>query len=89
MKILIADAQLQSREHLAQLLQQLPGCSVLQPSAETVQETLQQVEELQPDVLLLAISLSDLDGLQVAAKLCEQNQAPAIIFCIGLLAVWI
>lgn len=81
MKILIADAQLQSREHLAQLLQQLPGYSVLQPSAETVQETLQQVEELQPDVLLLAISLSDLDGLQVAAKLCEQNQAPAIIFC--------
>ena len=80
MKIIIADDELQSREHLAQLLQQLPGCSVLQPSAETGQEALQRIEELNPDVMLLAISLPGLDGLQVAAKLCEQNQAPAIIF---------
>ena len=81
MKILIADAQLQPREHLTQLLQQLPGCSVVQPSTKTGQETLQLIEELKPDVVLLAISLPDLDGLQVAAQLCEQSQAPAIIFC--------
>lgn len=81
MKILIADDELQSREHLAQLIKRLPGCTLLPAYAENGHDTLQRVAELNPDVLLLDINLSGLDGLQVAAQLCEQRDAPAIIFC--------
>ncbi len=81
MKILIADDELQSREHLTQLIQQLPCCTVLQAYAENGHDTLQRVAELKPDVLLLDISMPGLDGLQVAAQLCEQRDAAAIIFC--------
>lgn len=81
MKILIADDELQSRKHLAQLIKQLPGCTVLQAYAENGHDTLQRAAELKPDILLLDISMPGLDGLQVAAQLCEQRDAPAIIFC--------
>ncbi len=81
MQILIADDEPLARERLTRLVKQIPHCTVLQPSAENGQEALELVERLKPDVLLLDIGMPGLDGLQVAAQLCAQNDAPAVIFC--------
>ncbi|MDY0251065.1 MAG: LytTR family DNA-binding domain-containing protein [Pseudomonas sp.] len=81
MKILIADDEPLARERVTRLIKNIPNCSVLQPCAENGHEALELVERLQPDVLLLDIGMPGLDGLQVAAQLCEQSDAPAVIFC--------
>lgn len=81
MRILIADDEPLARERLTRLVKQIANCTVLQPCAENGQQTLELVERLKPDVLLLDIAMPGLDGLQVAAQLCEQSDAPAIIFC--------
>lgn len=81
MKILIADDEPLARERLTRLVEQIPHCTVLQPSAENGHEALLLVARLKPDVLLLDIGMPGLDGLQVAAQLCEQSDAPAVIFC--------
>lgn len=81
MRVLIADDEPLARERLTRLLKQIDNCTVLQPCAENGQQALQLVESLKPDVLLLDIAMPGLDGLQVAAQLCEKSAAPAIIFC--------
>ncbi|WP_205341162.1 LytR/AlgR family response regulator transcription factor [Denitrificimonas caeni] len=81
MKILIADDEPLARERLARMLTEIPYCTVLQPSAENGYDALQLVARLKPDILLLDIGMPGLDGLQVAAQLCEQSDAPAVIFC--------
>lgn len=81
MKVLIADDEPLARERLTRLIKQIPHCTVLEPCAENGHEALALVEHLKPDVLLLDIGMPGLDGLQVAAQLCEQSDAPAVIFC--------
>ena len=81
MKILIADDEPLARERLTRLVKDIPHCCVLQPCAENGHEALELVERLKPDVLLLDIGMPGLDGLQVAAQLCEHSDAPAVIFC--------
>ena len=81
MKILIADDEPLARERLTRLVKNITYCSVLQTCAENGHEALELVERLKPDVLLLDIGMPGLDGLQVAAQLCEYSDAPAVIFC--------
>lgn len=83
MKILIADDEPLAREHLSHLVSQLPGYKALKPLAENGHTALQLVATLKPDILLLNLNLASLDGLQVAAQLCTQTDAPAIIFCVA------
>lgn len=81
MKILIADDEPLARERLARLTEKLPNCQLLAQQASNGQQTLELCEALKPDILLLDIRMPILDGLQVAAKLSKQADAPAIIFC--------
>ncbi len=81
MKILIADDEPLARERLTRLVKQIPGCTVLQPCAENGQQALQLIEHCKPDIVLLDIGMPGLDGLQVAAQLCEYSDPPAVIFC--------
>lgn len=81
MNVLIVDDEPLARERLARLLTELGGYRVLEPMASNGEEALLLVESLRPDVVLLDIRMPGLDGLQVAAKLCEREAPPAVIFC--------
>jgi DNA-binding NarL/FixJ family response regulator len=39
------------------------------------------VGELAPDVVLLDVQLPDGDGIELAAELCSNGDAPAIVLC--------
>ncbi|WP_166361010.1 LytR/AlgR family response regulator transcription factor [Pseudomonas akapageensis] len=81
MNVLIVDDEPLARERLSRLVSDLEGYTVLEPSASNGEEALALIESLKPDVVLLDIRMPGLDGLQVAAKLCEREAPPAIVFC--------
>lgn len=81
MNVLIVDDEPLARERLARLVGELDGYRVLEPSASNGEEALTLIDSLKPDVVLLDIRMPGLDGLQVAAKLCEREAPPAVIFC--------
>jgi two-component system response regulator AlgR len=83
MNVLIVDDEPLARERLSRLLGELEGYQVLEPNASTGEEALQLIDSLKPDVVLLNIRMTGLDGLQVAAKLCEREAPPMVIFCTG------
>ncbi len=83
MNVLIVDDELQARERLSRLLGDLEGYTVLEPSATNGDEALALIDSLKPDVVLLDIRMPGMDGLQVAARLCEREAPPAVVFCTG------
>ena len=81
MNVLIVDDEPLARERLSRMVGELEGCRVLQPCASNGEEALALIDSLKPDVVLLDIRMPGLDGLQVAARLCERDAPPAVIFC--------
>ncbi|MBA1273160.1 LytR/AlgR family response regulator transcription factor [Stutzerimonas azotifigens] len=81
MNVLIVDDEPLARERLSRLVGDLDGYRVLEPAASNGEEALALIDDLRPDVVLLDIRMPGLDGLQVAAKLCERDAPPAVIFC--------
>jgi two-component system response regulator AlgR len=83
MNVLIVDDEPQGRERLSRMVGELEGYTVLEPSATNGEEALALIDSLKPDVVLLDIRMPGLDGLQVAARLCERETPPAVVFCTG------
>ncbi|KMM82494.1 two component transcriptional regulator, LytTR family [Pseudomonas taetrolens] len=83
MNVLIVDDETLAREHLSNVLGALGGYKLLEPGASHGEEALGLIESLKPDVVLLDIHMPGLDGLQVAAKLCERELPPSIVFCVA------
>lgn len=81
MNVLIVDDDPQAREQLSRLVSELDGYRVLEPSAGNGEEALTLIDSLKPDIVLMDIRMPGLDGLQVAARLCEREASPALIFC--------
>ncbi|NNJ18536.1 response regulator transcription factor [Pseudomonas putida CSV86] len=81
MNVLIVDDEPQARERLSRLLGELEGYTVLEPSATNGEEALALIDSHKPDVVLLDIRMPGMDGLQVAARLCEREAPPALVFC--------
>lgn len=80
LKILIVDDELPARSRMRRLLGEQAGSEVC-GEAGSGNEALVLVERLQPDVLLLDISMPGLDGLGLARKLKNRDDAPLVIFC--------
>ena len=85
MNVLIVDDEPLARERLSRLVGDLDGYRVLEPAASNGEEALTLIEELRPDIVLLDIRMPGLDGLQVAARLCETDAPPAVIFVLPMM----
>ncbi|WP_225775818.1 LytR/AlgR family response regulator transcription factor [Pseudomonas sp. Marseille-Q5115] len=83
MNVLIVDDEPMAREKLSRMVSDLEGYSVLEPGAGSGDEALTLIDSLKPDVVLLDVRMPGLDGLQVAARLCERDAPPAVVFCTG------
>ena len=80
MKVLVVDDEPLARERLLRLLADLrPGEQCWQASSGD--EALALAAEVEPDLVLLDISMPGKDGIEVAAALDQLRQPPAIVFC--------
>ena len=78
MKILIADDEPIARQILREHVESIPSLEVA-AEASTGAETLTQIFETDPDVVLLDLQMPELDGLAVVRNL-RRERKPAIIF---------
>lgn len=77
-RILVVDDHDRVRAVLCRLLLNESDFSVV-GEAVTGAEALTKAENIQPDVILLDISLPDIDGLEVARRITSINPAPEIL----------
>lgn len=77
-RLLLADDHRMFRQGLRELLERKTQFEVV-GEAGTGREVLDQVERLQPDILLLDIQMPELDGIAVARQLAVSHPAVKII----------
>jgi two-component system response regulator AlgR len=80
MKVLVVDDEVLARERLLRLLHKLQPQGQSWQAADGAQ-ALKLVQQHMPDLLLLDIRMPGMDGIEIAARLAELEQPPAIIFC--------
>lgn len=80
LKVLIVDDEPLARARLARQLEALDSCELLGEAADA-EEALQQVERLDPDLVLLDIEMPGDNGLELARRLSQRELPPALIFC--------
>ncbi len=79
MKVLVVDDEPLARQRLLQMLEDLPDAEPV-GEAGNGREALQQVQRLQPDVVLMDIRMPGMDGLEAARHLAALETPPAIVF---------
>ncbi|MBK8676310.1 MAG: response regulator transcription factor [Cellvibrionales bacterium] len=80
MNILLVDDEKLARDRLARLIEKSDQHTVV-GEADNGYTAIEQVEKLQPDIVLLDIRMPGMDGLEVARHLANLENPPAIIFC--------
>jgi two-component system response regulator AlgR len=80
LKILIVDDESPARDRLSRMVEDLPLFSVVGTACSS-EEALDAITGLQPDILLLDISMPGMSGMALARVLREGGASPAIIFC--------
>ena len=78
LRVLVVDDNPLLSAALARLVETHPRFAVV-GVASNGREALQQVERLQPDLVLLDLGLPDMSGLEVARQLKAQTTAPYVI----------
>jgi two-component system, LytTR family, response regulator LytT len=76
--IVVDDEQL-AREELCYQLQQLGEIEVVAQAGDGL-EALSAIERSDPDLVFLDVQMPGLTGLEVARRLVEDDQAPAVVF---------
>ena len=79
MRILIVDDEPPARARLASLIAEL-GIGEVVGEAGNGQQALTQVERCAAEVVLLDIRMPGMDGIEVARRLAQLEQPPAVIF---------
>jgi two-component system response regulator AlgR len=80
LRLLIIDDELPARNRLRRMLAEIPAVHVV-GEASSGREALRLVAVKAPDVLLLDISMPELDGMTLAQMLQQKTSPPAVIFC--------
>ncbi|MGE5736578.1 MAG: response regulator transcription factor [Acidobacteriota bacterium] len=79
-RILIADDGEQVRKSLRHLLEQHEGWDVCGEASDG-EETLQKLQELNPDVVVLDLAMPGMDGLEVARRIAKLHRPIAVVLC--------
>jgi DNA-binding NarL/FixJ family response regulator len=77
-KVFIADDSLVVRERLVTILDELAGVEIV-GQAENVAETISAIRNLQPDVVILDICMSDGNGIDVLRQIKQDGVGPVVI----------
>ena len=80
LNILIIDDEKPARDRLRRLVTDLPRYGVAGEAASGSQ-ALEMIRELEPDILLLDISMPGMDGMSLARVLQDGGASAAVIFC--------
>ena len=78
MQVLIVDDEAPARARLRQLLAAHADVEIA-GEAETGVQAMEFAAQLKPDVLLLDIQLPDIDGFEVAERLAQADDSPAVV----------
>jgi DNA-binding NarL/FixJ family response regulator len=77
-RVLLADDHTLVRAGIRSLLQNLPGIQVV-GEAGNGREALSRIEALRPDVVLMDIAMSDLNGLEATARVIKEYPGVRVI----------
>jgi two-component system response regulator AlgR len=80
LNVLIVDDEAPARDRLSRLVEELGHCAVV-GAVGSSEEALDAIFTLQPDVLLLDISMPGMDGMALARLLQQGSVRSAVIFC--------
>ena len=79
LRTMIVDDEPLAVERIQVICAELPAINVVGTASDGA-AALRLVEKLEPDLVLLDMTMPELDGLGVARKLGEQDDPPAVIF---------
>ncbi|NND45388.1 MAG: response regulator, partial [Xanthomonadales bacterium] len=79
-RILIVDDEPPARARLVRLLERVEGCELV-GEAESGSRALGMITELNPELVLLDISMPGMDGMALATTLQAMERPPAVVFC--------
>ena len=79
LRTLIVDDEPLAVERVQVICAEIPSVRVIGTASDGA-AALRLAEKLEPDLVLLDMTMPELDGLGVARKLAEQEQAPVVIF---------
>ncbi|SEA21572.1 LytR/AlgR family response regulator transcription factor [Microbulbifer marinus] len=80
LQVLIVDDEPLARARLARQVQALENCELVGEAGDA-EVALEQVDRLDPDLVLLDIEMPGDNGLALAHRLSELEYPPALIFC--------
>ncbi|UTF58704.1 LytTR family DNA-binding domain-containing protein [Gilvimarinus sp. DA14] len=80
LEILVVDDEPLARARLVRMIEELDGYAVSAEAANTA-EALAQIDQVDPDIVLLDIQMPGDNGLSAARQIGELDDPPALIFC--------
>ena len=87
-KILIADGNEEFCDHVKRRLEQVPSYEIVGTAADG-QRALELMRVTKPDILVLDLMLSKLDGIAVLKRAREMDKAPAALVLTGFMTEYV